>query len=95
MTVPFSLRRLNFNKVTAELNSRLVEPFSEEEILLVIKSCNENKAQGPDDFNFYKRFWAEIKGHHMRLLNHFHAMLMLAGFHKILLHHSYSEKSGY
>lgn len=57
--VPFDLGGLNFKTVPIENNTRLVVPFTEEEIWGAVCSCDEGKALRPNGYNFlfYKRFW--------------------------------------
>lgn len=52
----------------------LEEPFSEEEIWEVVKTCDGNKAPGPDGFNlnFFKHFWPVLKMDIFRFFEEFH-----------------------
>lgn len=39
-------------KISEAANQSLVAPFSEQEVLEAISSCNNSKSPGPDGFNF-------------------------------------------
>jgi hypothetical protein len=53
-----------FPSLSLEENSRLVDCFSEAEIVEVVRSSDGNKSPGPDGFNFafLKKCWGTIKG---------------------------------
>ncbi|KAJ0846474.1 putative RNA-directed DNA polymerase [Helianthus annuus] len=65
----YDLKRLSNND--AEL---LVARFSEEEIKKAVFSCGDDKAPGPDGFNFkfIKRFWNLFAVDFVKLLNNFY-----------------------
>lgn len=46
-------------RVTEELNLKLEEPFSQEEIIVALTQMHPLKAPGPDGFSteFYKKHW--------------------------------------
>lgn len=79
-SVPFSLRRFHFNTVSNSQNLNLIAPFSVEEVWASICAYGENKAPGPDGFNFFffKRFWETMKDEVMSLFNHFHDTSLLS-----------------
>uniref|UniRef100_A0A0A9DKR8 Reverse transcriptase domain-containing protein n=1 Tax=Arundo donax TaxID=35708 RepID=A0A0A9DKR8_ARUDO len=47
-------------KVTREMNERLIEPFSVDEIKSAAFNIGDLKAPGPDGIHaiFYKKFWS-------------------------------------
>ncbi|KAE8656311.1 putative naringenin-chalcone synthase [Hibiscus syriacus] len=55
--------KLNFNKITLDQSQLLQREFSEDEIWETLKSCDSNKAPGPDGLNlgFFKRLWPILK----------------------------------
>ncbi|XP_050232922.1 uncharacterized protein LOC126681423 [Mercurialis annua] len=59
----YTLQGLIFDKILQEDGDSLILPFSEEEIFKAIYACGENKAPGPDGFNFYffRRAWPCMK----------------------------------
>ncbi|XP_071713115.1 uncharacterized protein [Rutidosis leptorrhynchoides] len=59
-----SLGDLSYPSLTADEAKCLETIISEEEILEAINGCGNNKAPGPDGFNFrfFKKFWDVIKG---------------------------------
>lgn len=63
----------NLAKLGAENRAMFEKKFSEEEIWEAIKSCDGNKAPGPDDFNlnFFKEFWSKIKGDIVKVFDDF------------------------
>ncbi|KAL4366199.1 hypothetical protein GQ457_05G012670 [Hibiscus cannabinus] len=64
-----TFRRLDSHSVSA-----LEVPFTQEEVWEAIKSVDGSRAPGPDGFNldFYKKFWAEIKGEVMKFFDDFY-----------------------
>lgn len=72
--VPFSLRKLAFATVIHDQNLSLIAPFTYDEVFSAFNSCGENKAPGPDGFNFkfYRLFWDCIKPQVMDPLTKFH-----------------------
>jgi len=62
----------------AQLNNleawSLVQPFSSDEVKLVVWDCNNYKSLGPNGitFGFIKEFWSELKDDFMRFLTEFH-----------------------
>lgn len=69
-----TLRCSNLPKLSRAEATELEVPFSEEEIWEVIKSCDGNRAPGPDGFNlaFFKHFWPVIKEDVIRFFAEFH-----------------------
>ncbi|CAJ2637710.1 unnamed protein product [Trifolium pratense] len=59
---PF-LQGIDFNTLSSEDNSFLLEPFGEEEVRDTVWSCDGNKSPGPDGFNlnFLKACWPIVK----------------------------------
>jgi hypothetical protein len=59
---------------TDDLDS-LIAPFSEEEILGIVKFMKPDRAPGPDGFNglFLKKCWHIVKKDFIQLCNEFHA----------------------
>lgn len=57
----------------------LVIPFSKTEIKLAVWDCGDNKARGPDGFNFkfIKRFWDVLELDFLRLFEFFHQSEMV------------------
>lgn len=66
---------VDFASISDADNFSLVEPFSLEEIELVVKESDGNKSPGPDGFNFafIKQFWYLIKYEVMIFFYQFHA----------------------
>lgn len=62
------------NTIDPEKCTQLIAEFSEEEVLSAIKSCDGNKAPGPDGFNMLciKKGWKFMKGEIMTFLAEFH-----------------------
>ncbi|XP_050217654.1 uncharacterized protein LOC126668506 [Mercurialis annua] len=75
LTVPFSLDSLEVKKISAAQSMALTDSFSEEEILSTLMNCEDNKAPGPDGFNFffYKRAWHIMKYDFLQLFSTFHS----------------------
>ncbi|XP_057456943.1 uncharacterized protein LOC130747902 [Lotus japonicus] len=74
------LKCTNLLKLSMGDRRRLEEGFSESEIWDVLKHCDGDKAPGPDgfNFNFFKHFWATIKGDILKFFEEFHANGKLA-----------------
>ncbi|KAE8671815.1 kinase-related family protein [Hibiscus syriacus] len=64
---------LVFPRISFEQNMLLEKEFSEEEVWETLKSCDSNKAPGPDGLNlgFFKRFWSVLKGNIMQFFHRF------------------------
>ncbi|MFS7907225.1 putative RNA-directed DNA polymerase [Helianthus anomalus] len=62
------------NKLSIDMASSLIVPFSEKEIHDAIWGCNGGKAPRPDGFTFrfYKKFWEKIKPSIISLMADFH-----------------------
>ncbi|WMV49678.1 hypothetical protein MTR67_043063 [Solanum verrucosum] len=60
--------------VSTEENEWLQRPFTEEEVLLIIKKCEGDKAPGPDGFtmDFFKKCWDILKEDLMLTIQNFH-----------------------
>ncbi|XP_028052004.1 uncharacterized protein LOC114256537 [Camellia sinensis] len=60
---------------------QLEAEFTEEEISSVIKTCNGNKALGPDGFNmaFFKKCWKIVKFDVLHFMREFHQNASLVG----------------
>ncbi|XP_048491371.1 uncharacterized protein LOC125492703 [Beta vulgaris subsp. vulgaris] len=65
---------LDFSHLSQEQASKLILPFSEEEIDKAVFSCDSNKAPGPDGFNFkfIKSAWEYIKHDIYMIIRDFH-----------------------
>uniref|UniRef100_A0A0V0IG31 Putative ovule protein n=1 Tax=Solanum chacoense TaxID=4108 RepID=A0A0V0IG31_SOLCH len=60
--------------VSTEEYEWLQRPFTEEEVLLIIKKCEGDKAPGPDGFtmDFFKKCWDILKEDLMLTIQNFH-----------------------
>ena len=69
----FSMDNYVFSRLDPETARDLESDFSEEEILGALEECNEDRAPGPDGFNFgfIKKRWRVIKQDIMDFLNDF------------------------
>lgn len=69
------LRCNNLQKLSRGEAAVLESPFTEEEIWEVLRSCDGNRAPGPDGFNlnFFKTFWPAIKEEVIRFFLEFHS----------------------
>lgn len=67
-------REFGGRNVSEDENQLLLSPFSEEEVLKAVNSCDSAKSRGPDGFNFsfFKKFWDVIKAELMRFLGEFY-----------------------
>ncbi|GLT87927.1 hypothetical protein SLE2022_059780 [Rubroshorea leprosula] len=68
-----TLEGVKFKRISAEENSSLTTPFTEEEIKTTVWDCESSKAPGPDGFNFkfIKSEWETIKGDVIGFLEEF------------------------
>ncbi|XP_059623206.1 uncharacterized protein LOC132266370 [Cornus florida] len=69
------LEGLQFASISSEECLGLEEPFSEEEVLSALKSCNRDKAPSPDGFTmrFLLECWEVVRGEVMDSFHAFHA----------------------
>ncbi|XP_050211912.1 uncharacterized protein LOC126662068 [Mercurialis annua] len=72
---PYSLDSLDIRQLSDVQAADLCNSFSEEEIFSTLSGCDENKAPGPNGFNyfFYKRAWPILKQDLMDLFGTFHS----------------------
>ncbi|XP_059639641.1 uncharacterized protein LOC132282014 [Cornus florida] len=65
------LEGLQFDSISEEECLGLELPFSEEEVLIALKSCNGDKAPGPDDFTmrFLLECWGWLNGRGRQILD--------------------------
>ncbi|KAJ0445513.1 putative RNA-directed DNA polymerase [Helianthus annuus] len=65
---------IGLHTITDEQGSRLVVPFSSDEIFQAIHECDGGKAPGPDGFTlkFYKRHWSLLKPALVKMMSDFH-----------------------
>ncbi|KAE8675999.1 Myosin-15 [Hibiscus syriacus] len=65
---------LIFPRISVDQSILLEKEFSEEEVWETLKSCDSNKAPGPDGLNlgFFKRFWSVLKGNIMQFFHRFY-----------------------
>ncbi|XP_050232953.1 uncharacterized protein LOC126681456 [Mercurialis annua] len=71
--ISFCLDQLQFRQIRQESCNSLTAYFEEEEVFNALKSCDPNKAPGPDGFNmfFYGRSWQIVKEDIMQIFNDF------------------------
>ncbi|XP_050232935.1 uncharacterized protein LOC126681437 [Mercurialis annua] len=72
--ISYSLASLPIRQLLHSQAAALSIPFSEEEIYATLLGCDDNKAPGPDGFNyfFYKKAWKSIKGDLISLFQQFY-----------------------
>ena len=70
----FYLDNIPIKRISPSTADSMIVPFSLQEIYLSLMSCNDQKALGPDGFNFifYKKAWYIIKEDILQLFHFFH-----------------------
>jgi len=65
---------VNYPRISQEEQDWLQRPFSEDEVLNIIKQCDGDKAPGPDGFtmSFFKVCWEILKEDLMQTIHNFH-----------------------
>ncbi|CAN4090148.1 unnamed protein product [Withania somnifera] len=69
-----SFEFVNCPRISQEEQQWLQRPFSEAEVLNIVKQCDGDKAPGPDGFSmsFFKFFWETLKDDLMQTIQNFH-----------------------
>ncbi|KAG5624658.1 hypothetical protein H5410_009876 [Solanum commersonii] len=69
-----SFEYVNYPRISQEEQDSLQRPFSEDEVLNIIKQCDGDKAPGPDGFtmSFFKVCWEILKEDLMQTIHNFH-----------------------
>lgn len=73
-TVRLGLESIAFNRIGDDLNSKLIAPFTMEEIKKTVWDCDNDKSPGPDgvNFGFLKQFWESMRVDLLNCFSHFH-----------------------
>ena len=71
----WKMEGLQWSPISRESAAWLDQPFSEEEVRLVVFQLNKEKAPGPDGFSMalYQECWDEIKEDLLRVFVEFHS----------------------
>jgi len=74
-----SFEYVNCPRISQEEQDWLERPFTEEEVLNIIKQCDGDKAPGPDGYtmSFFKVCWATLKDDLMQTIQNFHQNEMI------------------